>query len=106
KRLDAKLEPVRDAHTRLMQIPGIDRLGAAVIIAELGVDMAVFPTAQHAAAWAGVAPGNNRTAGKRRAETSRRGNVHLTTALVQAAMCAARKSGSYFKEKYWRLKAK
>ena len=106
ERIDAQLEPVREIHTRLMQIPGIDWIGAAVIVAELGVDMTVFPTPQQAAAWAGVAPGNNRTAGKRRAETSRRGNIHLTTALVQAAMAAARKRGSYFKEKYWRLKAK
>ena len=93
-------------HARLMQIPGIDRVGAAVIIAELGVDMSVFPTPQHAAAWAGVCPGNNESAGKRKGQPGRKGNVHLTTALVQAAMGAARTSGTYLKEKFWRLKAR
>jgi transposase len=85
---------------------GIERIGAAVIIAELGVEMSAFPTPQHAAAWAGVCPGNNEGAGKRKAQPGRKGNVHLTTALVQAAMGAARKSGTYLKEKSWRLKAR
>jgi transposase len=105
-RIDEKLEPYRVEHTRLMQIPGVDRVGAAVIIAELGVDMSIFPTAQHAAAWAGVCPGNNESAGKQRGVGKRKGNVHLTTALVQAAVCAGRKRGSYLKEKLWRLKAR
>ncbi len=106
ERIDLKLEPYREQHRRLMQIPGVDRVGAAVIIAELGVDMDVFPTAQHAAAWAGVAPGNNESAGKRKYQPGRKGNVHLMTALVQAAVCASKKKGSFFKEKYWRLKAR
>jgi len=106
ERIDDKLSPYRTQHQRLMQIPGIDRVGAAVIIAELGVDMNVFPTPQHAAAWAGVCPGNNESAGKRKAQPGRKGNVHLTTALVQAAKCASRKKGSYLKEKYWRLRAR
>ena len=106
ERIDEKLEPYRSEHTRLMQIPGVDRVGAAVIIAELGVDMTVFPTAQHAAAWAGVCPGNNESAGKQRGAGKRKGNVHLTTALVQAAVCAGRKRGSYLKDKLWRLKAR
>lgn len=78
--IDAKLEPYREQHTRLMQIPGVDRVGAAVLIAELGVDMSVFPSARHCAAWAGVSPGNNESAGKRRSHPTRKGNVHLTTA--------------------------
>ena len=106
ERIDLKLESYREQHQRLMQIPGVDRVGAAVIIAELGVDMSVFPTAQHAAAWAGVAPGNNESAGKRGYQPGRKGNVHLATALVQAAVCASKKKGSFFKEKYWRLKAR
>ena len=106
ERIESKLEPFREHRDRLMQIPGVDRTGAAVIIAELGVDMSVFPTAQHAAAWAGVAPGNNESAGKRSHQPGRKGNVHLTTALVQAAVSAGRTRGSFFKEKYWRLKAR
>jgi len=106
RRIDAKLEPYREQHTRLMQIPGVDRVGAAVIIAELGVDMRVFPSVRHCAAWAGVCPGNNESAGKRRGHPARKGNVHLTTALVQAAVSASHAKGTYLKDKYWRLKAR
>ena len=66
-------------------ILGVDRIGAAVIIAELGVDMSVFATVHHAAAWAGVCAGNNESAGKRKGQPGHKGNVHLTTALVQAS---------------------
>lgn len=106
QRIDAKLEPYREHHQRLMQIPGVDRVGAAVIIAELGVDMSVFPTVHHAAAWAGVCPGNNESAGKRKGQHGRKGNVHLTTALVQAAWGASRAKDTYLKDKYWRLRAR
>lgn len=106
ERIDEKLVPYREHHKRLTQIPGVDRVVAAVIIAELGVDMSVFPTVHHAAAWAGVCPGNNESAGKRKGTPGRKGNPHLTTALVQAAVSASRKKGTYLKEKYWRLKAR
>ena len=105
-RIDVRIEPYREQHNRLVQIPGVDWVGAAVIIAELGVDMSVFPTVRHAAAWAGVCPGNNESAGKRKGQPGRKGNVHLTTALVQAAVCASRKKGTYLSQKYWRLKAR
>lgn len=104
--IDAALEPHREVLARLVRIPGVDRVVALTVIAELGVDMSVFPSARHAAAWAGVCPGNNESAGKRGGQFRRRGNVHLSTALVQAAMCASRKQGSYFKERFWRLKAR
>lgn len=106
ERIDQKLLPYAEQHTRLRQIPGVDRVGAAVIIAELGIDMSVFPSSRHAAAWAGVCPGNNESAGKRKGQPGRKGNVHLTTALVQAAAAAAKTRGTYLKEKYWRLKAR
>jgi len=106
ERIDEKLLPYQKHHKLLTHIPGVDRVGAAVIIAELGVDMTVFPTVRHAAAWAGVCPGNNESAGKRKGTPGRKGNPHLTTALVQAAVAASRKKGTYLKEKYWRLKAR
>jgi transposase len=90
----------------LRAIPGIDWVVAATIIAEIGVDMAVFPSARHLAAWAGVCPGNNESAGKRKPIGARTGNVHLKTALCNAATSAARKSGSYFKDKYHKLKSR
>lgn len=105
-RIDAALQPHRSVMDRLKQIPGVDRVVAMTIIAELGIDMSVFPNAAHAAAWAGVCPGNNESAGRRRQQGARRGNVHLLTALVQAAMCASRKKGCYLKERFWRLAAR
>jgi transposase len=104
--IERQLEPYREQHTRLMEIPGVDRIGAATIIAELGVDMTVFPTVHHAAAWAGVCPGNNQSAGKTGSQPARRGNVHLTTALTQAAICAARTKDSYLRAKYWALRVR
>ncbi len=106
QRIDDKLKPYLKEHALLTEIPGIDRILAAVIIAEMGVDMSVFPDADHLAAWAGVCPGNNNSAGKRRHSGHRKGNVNLTTALVEAAHAASRKKGSYLKEKFHRQKAR
>jgi transposase len=100
------LEPYEDVLARLKTIPGVDHVGAVTIVAELGVDMNVFPTDGHAAAWAGVSPANHESAGKRKYEGKRRGNVHLATALVQAAASASRKKNTYLKDKFWRLKAR
>lgn len=105
-RIDEELEPHQALMDLLRQIPGVDRVVAMTVIAELGTDMSVFPSASHAAAWAGVCPGNNESAGKRRGRAKRHGNVHLTSALVQAAMCASRKKGCYLKERFWRLAAR
>lgn len=105
-RIEAKLAPYREHRERLVQIPGVDRVLSAVIIAELGTDMSVFKTVAHLAAWAGVCPGNNESAGKRKKGTARKGNVHLMTALVEAAHAASRKKDTYFKDKFFRLKAR
>jgi transposase len=106
ERITAKLEPYKAAHGRLMTIPGVDWFTAAVIIAELGDDMSVFRSSAHAAAWTGICPGNNESAGKRKAIGVRKGNVYLKTALVTAAVCASRKSGSYLRDKYFRVRAR
>ena len=90
----------------LMQIPGVDWVIAATIIAEIGVDMSVFLSAAHLAAWAGVCPGNHESAGKRLRGKSRRGNVHLKTALVTAAVSAEKRRGSYLSAKYRQLRAR
>src|SRR6266852_1814721 len=104
QRIDERLEPYREQQTLLVQIPGIDRIGAAVMIAELGTDMTVFHSAKHLAAWAGVCPGNNESAGKRKSDRVRSGNAHLKTALVEAANAASHKKGSYLKDKFFRIK--
>ena len=67
ERTAVKLEPYRVQHALLMLIPGVDWVVAAVLIAEIGVDMSVFLGVYHLAAWAGVCPGNHESAGKRRA---------------------------------------
>jgi hypothetical protein len=103
RKIDEAVEPYREIVECLKTIPGVDRVGAITIIAELGVDMSVFPTVAHAAAWAGVCPGNNESAGKRMEQQKRRGNVHICSALVQAAMAASKTKNTYFKARFWKI---
>jgi transposase len=105
-RIDAQLEPFRARHQLLLQIPGVDRVTAAAILAEIGTDMGVFATARRLAAWAGVAPGNYESAGKPKGAAVRRGNVFLKSALFAAASAAVRTKGSYYRDKYNRLRAR
>jgi transposase len=98
-RIAERLEPYRMQHALLMQIPGVDWVVAAVLIAEIGIDMSVFHSANHLASWAGVCPGNHESAGKQRSGRARKGNVHLRTILVGAATSASRTKGSYLKDK-------
>jgi transposase len=103
QRIDDAVAPHLAIFRRLMTIPGVDRVAAATVIAELGIDMDVFPTMAHAAAWAGVCPGNHESGGKRMGQKKRRGNVHLTTALVQSAFAAARTKDTYLKARFWKI---
>ena len=105
-RIEAQMEPFRAQRALLRQIPGVDDRVAATIIAEIGIDMSAFGSAMRLASWAGVCPGNHESAGRQRRGTTRRGNVHLKTALVTAAIGASRRKGSYYKDKYHRLKAR
>jgi transposase len=106
ERIEVKFVPYQEQRARLVKIPGVDRVLATVIIAEVGIDMSVFKSAGHLAAWAGVCPGNNESAGKRKRSNSRRGNIHLLTALVEAAHGASRTKDTYLKDKFHRLKAR
>ena len=83
-----RVEPHREALEILQMMPGIDRVAAASILAETGPDMIVFGSAQAFAAWAGLSPGNNKTAGKRRHGAIRKGPRHLRDSLVEAAHAA------------------
>ena len=98
--------PYRAPHALLMQIPGVDWVVAAVVIAEIGVDMSVFLSVYHLASWAGVCPGNHQSAGRQTSGRARKGNVHLRTMLVGAAISGSRTKGSYLKDKFYRLKAR
>jgi len=106
QRLRERLEPYATQLALLDEIPGVDWTLAAVIIAELGVDMTVFQSVSQLASWAGVCPGNNESAGKRKSSRIPKGNVHLKTALVEAAHSAAKAKGTYLRDKFFRLKAR
>ena len=81
-------------------IPGVARRSAEQIIAELGDDMRQFPTAEDAASWAGICPGNHESAGKRRHARTPKGNRWLRSTLVECARGAARKRNSYLAPQY------
>jgi transposase len=106
RHIEQHLAPYAGQMALLCKIPGIDWVVAATIIAEIGVDMSVFPSAGHLAAWAGACPGNNESAGKRRPAGARTGNPYLKTALCNAAVAASRRRGSFFKAKYHKLKSR
>ena len=101
-----RLRTVDDDLERLDTIPGVGRRTAEVIVAELGTDLERFPTAGHAASWAGMCPGNNESAGKRKSGKTRKGNPALRTALAEAAHGAARKRACYLAAQYHRLAAR
>jgi transposase len=94
------------AVTLLDTIPGVDRRGAEVLVAEWGTDMGRFGTASRLAAWTGVAPGNDESAGKQRSGKTRQGNRVLRMALTQLAHAAARTKGTYLSALYRRLAAR
>jgi transposase len=98
-----RMRPFEAEIALLDTIPGINRRGAETILAEIGLDMGRFPTAQHLASWAGICPGNDESAGKRRTGKTRRGSRWLRHALVEAAHGAARTKESYLQAQYRRL---
>lgn len=84
-------------------IPGIDELTASTLVAEIGAHMDQFPSAGHLAKWAGLCPGNNESAGKRRSGKTRKASVWLRRALCQAAWAASRTKNTYLAAQYRRL---
>lgn len=88
-RIDLLIAPLAPAVGRLQTIPGVDRRAAEVIVAEVGTDMTRFATAGHLCRWAGMSPGNDRSAGKRRSGRTTRGSRWLRSVLVQAAWAAS-----------------
>jgi transposase len=101
-----RLRPVEADVQLLDAITGIGRRTAEVWLAEVGTDLERFATASHLASWAGLCPGNNESAGKRKSGKTRKGNPNLRTALVEAAQAAARKRDSYLSAQYRRLAAR
>jgi transposase len=102
----ARLRPYEALLVRLETIPGVGRRTAEVLAAEVGLDMARFPSAGHLASWAGMCPGNEVSAGKRKRGRRRQGNQALRRALTEAARAAARtkkKDQTYLRSQYRRL---
>jgi transposase len=87
-------------------IPGIDRISACCLVAELGSAMEQFPSAAHLASWAGLCPGNNESAGKRRSGKTRKGSPWLRRLLVQAAWAASHVKNSYLSTQFRRIAAR
>jgi transposase len=101
--VDHRLHHLEEAIKRLDGIPGIDRRNAEEILAEIGVDMTVFPDAAHLSSWAGLCPGNNESAGKRKGGKTRQGNRWFRSTLVRAARTAVRNDKNYFSALYRRI---
>ena len=102
--MERDLDPFRDAVRLLRTIPGVGDLAARAIVAEIGTDMARFPTAAHPVSWAGLCPRNDESAGKRRSTRLRRGAPWLKTALIQCAWAASRKKDGYLRAQFQRLR--
>jgi transposase len=99
-----QIAPFEKAVELLCTIPGVQRRTAEVIIAEIGVDMSIFPTDKQLASWAGMCPGNDQSAGKRRSGKTRKGSKWLDWALEEAAMAAIRTKDVYLAAQYARLR--
>jgi transposase len=102
-RIGEVLTPFAEAAERLRTIPGVNQRVAEAVVAEIGTNMEQFPSADHLASWAGMCPGNDESAGKRRSGRTTKGNRWLKRTLVQAAWAATHTKGTYLAAQYRRL---
>jgi transposase len=102
-RIEEVMAPFAEAAERLTTIPGVEQRAAEVIVAEIGTDMDQFPTAEHLASWAGMCPGNNESAGKRKSGKTTKGSRWLRQVLTQAAWAASHTKDTYLAAQYKRL---
>jgi transposase len=101
--VEERLRPFAEEVERLDTIPGVGRRSAEILLAEIGLDMGRFPTAGHLASWAGMCPGNNESAGKRKTGKTRKGDQWLRAALIETARASARARNTYLGALYGRL---
>jgi transposase len=99
-RIEEVAVPFAEAAARLESIPGLGSRAAEVIVAEIGTDMTKFPTAAQLASWAGLCPGNNKSAGKCRTGKTTKGSQWLRTVLVQVAWSASHTKETIFSVTY------
>jgi transposase len=102
--IEEQIRPFAAARDLLCSIPGVQRRTAEVIVAEIGADMSLFPSAAHLASWAGLCPGNHESAGKRRSGRTRKGTKWLSIALTEAAQANTRSRDTYLSAQYRRLR--
>lgn len=103
QQIEEQLRPFAETIQRLQTIPGVGPRAAETLAAEIGLDMTPFPTADHLASWAGMCPGNEQSAGKRRTGRTPMGNRWLKQLLVQVGWAASRTKDSYLRAQYHRL---
>lgn len=103
RQIEEQTRPFADEMERLDAIPGVDRHVAQVLLAEVGANMQPFATHRHLASWAGMCPGNEQSAGKRRRRRITPGNGWLKRTLTQAAWAASHTKNSYLASQYRRL---
>ncbi len=101
--IETRLHPFELELELLDSIPGIGRRTAEDILAEIGIDMNRFPSSAHLASWAGMSPGNNESAGKRKSGKTTNGNKSLRATLVLAARAAAKSKDTYLSAQYRRI---
>ena len=101
-----RVAPYHEHLALLCSIDGIKSIAAIEIFAEVGPDLSSFPSDGHFSSWAGTCPGQHESAGKHRNARRRRGNPYLQSILVECALAATRKNGTYLKDKYHRVKAR
>lgn len=104
--IEKRMRPFEEDLELLDTIPGVGRRAAEEILAEIGTDMDRFPSAAHLASWAGMSPGNNESAGKRKSGRTRKGNNALRGTLVDAAHAAARTKDTYLSAQHQRIAAR
>lgn len=103
RRIKEILEPYSEIVEKLREIPGVQDRTCEDLIAEIEFDMGTFPTSAHLCSWAGMCPGNNESAGKKKSGRTGHGDKHVRTVLVEAAWAASRTRGTFFKERFQRL---
>lgn len=103
KIIDEYMKEYEKNKKKIDKIPGIGERASEIILAEIGQDMSRFPTAGHICSWAGLCPGNNESAGKRRSGKTRNGNKILKSILVECAQSAVRNKDSFFYVQYQRI---
>lgn len=101
--IEKRMTPFKEELKLLDSIPGVGKRTAEQIIAEVGTDMSRFPTPGHLCSWAGMTPGHDESAGKKKSTKTRKGNKKLRCALTEAAKSAARKKNTYLSAQYHRI---